>query len=150
LLRLLAWLENLREEDAAGAGMGGLRKRLRRRLEKLRRSSVEAGRRFERLPEADRHSVRKRVKRLRYLSEMARPLFDGDAVDRFVGALKPLQDALGAYQDAAAAKLLWREHTTQDPLAWFGAGWLSAREEHLAELCGKACRRASKDLRPFW
>ena len=77
-------------------------------------------------------------------------LFDGRAVDRFVSELKPLQDALCDYQDAAAGRLLWREQTAQDPGAWFGAGWLAAREEHLAEHCGKACRRTAKVLHPFW
>ena len=102
------------------------------------------------MPSPERHKVRNQLKRLRYLAEMVRPLYDGDAVDRYVEALGGLQDALGSYQDAAAAGALLAERAKEDPGAWFGAGWLAAREQPLAAECEKACRRTARRARPFW
>ncbi|MCC2633079.1 MAG: hypothetical protein K0S48_965, partial [Ramlibacter sp.] len=99
---------------------------------------------------AERHRVRKQLKRLRYLAEMARPLYRGDAVDGYFEALGDLQDALGLYQDAAAAGALLAERAKEDSGAWFGAGWLAAREQALAAECEKACRRTARRARPFW
>jgi triphosphatase len=94
--------------------------------------------------------VRKRLKRLRYLSELVRPLFDAKAVDRYVASLKHLQDALGAYQDAAAGQQMFARHAAEDGRAWFAAGWLAAREEDLAGHCERACRKTAEDAQPFW
>src|SRR5829696_6507504 len=50
-----------------------------------------------------------RLKRLRYLAEFARPLWRAKAVDRFVNALKPMQDALGAHNDTVTAAQKFRD-----------------------------------------
>ena len=102
------------------------------------------------LAQPERHKVRKQLKRLRYLSELVRPLFDADAVDRYVKSLKDLQDALGHYQDAAAGRQLFEEHAREDARAWFGAGWLARQEERLAQDCEDACRRTERKARRFW
>ena len=52
------------------------------------REVVQEGRRFERLDTEQRHGVRKRLKRLRYLAEMVRPLYPARDVDRFVAGRK--------------------------------------------------------------
>jgi triphosphatase len=127
-----------------------LRRAVSKRLGKLYVQSLQAGGDFAALAEPDRHRIRKRLKRLRYLSELMRPLYPGRKVDRFVGALKDLQDALGEYQDAAVGRRLWSEQAQADPRAWFGAGWLAAREEELARSCERACRDALGEAEPFW
>ena len=109
-----------------------------------------AGKRFERLAQEDRHCVRKRLKRLRYLAELVRPLYRQAAVDSYVRSLKDLQDALGEYQDAVAGRALFEQRAKDAPDAWFGAGWLAARQQQLAHACVKACRRAARKARPFW
>jgi inorganic triphosphatase YgiF len=148
LLRLVALAQQLRQERTVGAKSA--RQLVRDRLQHLHRKALRAGRHFEALPPAERHRVRKQLKRLRYLAEMARPLYRGDAVDGYVEALGDLQDALGLYQDAAAAGALLAERAKEDPGAWFGAGWLAAREQALAAECEKACRRTAGRARPFW
>jgi len=127
-----------------------LRKAVGKRLARLYRESLESGGNFASLSEPDRHRVRKRLKRLRYLSELMRPLYPARKVDRFVDALKDLQDTLGQYQDAAVGRRLWGEQAKVDPAAWFGAGWLTAREEELARSCERACRDALEDAAVFW
>lgn len=149
LLRLAALVQELQATDDDG-GLKAARRAAREHLQKLHRKALKAGDRFRELPQAERHRVRKRLKRLRYLSELLRPLFDGQAVDRYVASLKDLQDALGRYQDAAAGRLLFEQHAAEDPRSWFGAGWLARREEEIARECERACRRTGRKARPFW
>jgi len=53
-----------------------------------------------------RHEVRKQAKRLRYTAEFFTPLFAEKPTRRFLARLEALQEALGAMNDAAAAKSL--------------------------------------------
>ncbi len=138
-----------RAVDAA-TGRKALRRTVTRRLAKLYAQSLERGDRFAQLQEPERHRIRKRLKRLRYLSELMRPLYSQRNVDRFVAALKDLQDALGEYQDAAVGRGLWQTRARADPAALFGAGWLTAREEELARCCERACCGALKEAVVFW
>lgn len=147
-LRLLALVQALSRGEKGG--LKAARADAAERLHKLHRKTLRAGRHFVALAPSERHRVRKRLKRLRYLGELVRPLFDGKDVDRYVASLKRLQDALGAYQDAAAGRLLFTQHAQEDARAWFGAGWLAAREERLAHACEKACRKLAREAQPFW
>lgn len=127
------------------------RKQVAKRLAKLHRKLLRAGRQFEALAQADRHAERKRVKRLRYLAELTRPLFAGRAVDAYVDALERLQDALGAYQDAVAGRALFAQRAERgEPGAWFAAGWLAAREDTLAADCERACRKTARKAHAYW
>jgi triphosphatase len=149
LLHLVVLVQELHEapdEDSLKA----MRKTVAGRLRKLRRQVRKDGRRFEKLEVARRHRVRKRLKRLRYLAELVRPLFDARAVDRFVKALEELQDALGKYQDAASARVLFEAHTREEQAAWFAVGWLAARERELAARCERVFRQAAGEDKPFW
>jgi triphosphatase len=152
VLQLMAHSQELKLQAASGPAVGArsMRKLVRARLRKLHRRTVRDGRHFEELAEPARHRVRKQVKRLRYLAELTRALFNGRAVDRYVASLKELQDALGAYQDAAAGKALFTARASDDPGAWFVVGWLGAREEGLAAACASACRRMCRKAQPFW
>jgi len=148
LLQLVALVHELSDID--DGGLKSARQDACDRLQKLHRKALRKGHGFVQLAQPERHQVRKRLKRLRYLSELVRPLFDGDAVDRYVKSLKDLQDALGHYQDAAAGRQLFEEHAREDARAWFGAGWLASREEQLAHACEDACRRTERKVRRFW
>ncbi|AMO25016.1 CYTH and CHAD domain-containing protein [Ramlibacter solisilvae] len=127
-----------------------LRAQARERLRRLHRKTLKSGQDFDELPVEERHRVRKRLKRLRYLAELVRSLFAGSAVDAYVQSLKELQDALGRYQDATAGRALFERRAASDPAAWFGAGWLAAREAALAAECARACRRTARKAKPFW
>jgi inorganic triphosphatase YgiF len=125
------------------------RKPLRRRLSKLHHQVLRDGKRFESLAPAEQHRVRKRLKRLRYLGEFVAPLFGQRAASRFLEALEPAQDALGAHNDAAVAMAACRDTAQLDGGAWFAVGWLTARHPACEAACQKALVRVA-DARPFW
>ncbi len=77
----------------------------------------------------DLHEVRKRAKRARYAFEAISP-FLGKKAERAAEALKKLQDALGAHQDAVVA-IDWLSTAAADSDAGvaFAAGRLAARYE---------------------
>lgn len=135
--------------EGSGVAPKALRALASDRLQALHAKMLKGGRHFQALPQAARHQVRKRLKRLRYLAEMVRPLYDVEDVDDYVASLKKLQDTLGRYQDAVAGRSLFEERSREDAAAWFGAGWLAAREDQFARDCARACRAARK-AKPFW
>jgi CHAD domain-containing protein len=73
--------------------------------------------------------VRKRLKRLRYLAEFAAPLFRPSRAERYLAALKPVQDCLGVRNDEATALALLRDLAQAEPRAWFAPGsrWVGWR-----------------------
>lgn len=113
---------------------------LANRLDKLHEKIIKEGKKFLALTETQQHSVRKHFKRLRYLAEFSAPLFTTSATARkrtsaFIAALKPVQDALGLYNDELMALQTYRTLAATDQRAWFGAGWLSARRKNNAKKC---------------
>ena len=122
---------------------------VRARLDRLHRQARRAGKRFGRLSADERHRVRKRLKRLRYLAEFVAPLFGARRSARYLEALRPVQDALGAYNDQWLALDIYRQWTAHDPRAWFGVGWLVADEAARLRACEEALT-ALRQARPFW
>ena len=86
---------------------------------------------------------------MRYLAEFAAPLFRSGKTRAFADSLKPLQDALGGYNDELMALHAYRTLAPQQPEAWFAVGWLSARREPQALACQRAVEAFSR-TRPFW
>ncbi len=120
-----------------------------RRLHKLSRQVTHAAKDFTELPFDDQHRARNRLKRLRYLAEFAAPAFDRDAVQAWLRAAQPAQDALGKHVDHALAGRRFEALAARDPRAWFAVGWLRAKGER----SGRAARKALKRLREakaFW
>ncbi len=106
-------------------------------------------RRFDRLDDAARHRLRRRVKRLRYSAEFLAPLHASKAVALFMNGLAPVQDSLGHLNDVNVALTLYRSMVEQTPAAWFAVGRLSARRETLlAE--SAAALKAFRHVKPFW
>lgn len=132
-----------------GFGAGATRRYLRKRLRKLHAHTVHDGERFESLSHDEQHQVRKRLKRLRYLSEFAAPLFDAGQVHRYLDRLEPAQDGLGRFNDDIVALRAYRDAVNSDPRAWFAVGWLSALQGKSGRDCTKALKRIGKS-QPFW
>jgi len=118
-------------------------------LHALHRRVVRDGRRFAALDADRQHRVRKRLKRLRYLSEFAAPLFSQRRVERFLAAWKDAQDALGDYNDLHIASAAYRAHAAKHPAAWFAVGWLEAGKKRGVKRCARALKAAGKAT-PFW
>jgi len=119
-------------------------------LDKLHSRLKRSARRFDELDELERHGVRKRLKRLRYLSELVAPLYRDGRVGRFLEQLEPAQDELGHYMDLVVALRLAHELIDAgDARAWFNVGWLKAQLPRAIARCAKALRRVAA-ARPFW
>ncbi|MGB4118116.1 MAG: CHAD domain-containing protein [Polaromonas sp.] len=147
LLGLLGFVR--REATDVPDTPGALKKAVAVRLDKLHRRALRDGKKFLALSEADQHGVRKRLKRLRYLIELTAPLFGADKRKRMATALKPVQEALGLYNDELMALHAWCAMLPDEPNAWFGIGWLTARKLPNAKRCLKEIK-AFADIKPFW
>jgi inorganic triphosphatase YgiF len=119
------------------------------RLQRWHRRVVRASRRYEELDDVARHTLRKRVKRLRYAAEFAATLFKGRAVARYLARLAPAQDSLGRYNDLCVGLATYRGAVGDDPRAWFAIGWLTARRELLLAESAAALKDFAR-CEPFW
>ncbi|KQW00639.1 CHAD domain-containing protein [Rhizobacter sp. Root1221] len=122
---------------------------LRDRLDRLHRRLVKDTKRFATMSTAQQHRMRKRLKRFRYLAEFAAPLFRPKRAKRYLAALKPAQDCLGARNDEATALALLRDLAQAEPRAWFAVGWLTARQAASVPAAKQVLKQAAK-ARPFW
>lgn len=68
-----------------------------KRYKKVRKRGSKIGKKS---PANQFHSLRINVKKLRYLIDFFRPVFDQEEITRLLSGLKGFQDALGSYQDA--------------------------------------------------
>lgn len=148
LLRLMSCCET--PGDAAdrgdkGAGLG----HLARRLAKLMQQVTKHARRFDELPLAQQHQLRKRLKRLRYLAAFAAPAFDRDDVDAWRAKVSAAQDSLGEYIDLALAAERFAALAVTEPDAGFAAGWLRAKAEASTRAAHKSLQRLDEAKR-FW
>ena len=119
------------------------------RLDKLHRRALNQGKKFLTLNAAQQHGVRKRIKRLRYLIEFIAPLFAHRGVKTMTTALKPVQDALGLYNDELMVLNARRAAAVNNPDALFGVGWLAARRQPNAKRCLKEIKTFAA-IKPFW
>ncbi len=131
---------------------------LANRLDNLHEKIVKEGKKFLALTETQQHSVRKHFKRLRYLAEFSAPLFTTSSSEKkrslaFITALKPVQDALGLYNDELIALQTYRTLAASDQRAWFGVGWLTARRKSNAKKCQQEINsfiKNSSKKKLFW
>lgn len=147
LLGLLGFVQ--REATDGAQTPADLKKAVAARLDKLHKRALRDGKNFLALSEADQHGVRKRLKRLRYLIELTAPLFATGKRKRMASALKPVQVALGLYNDEWMALQAWRGMVSDEPNAWFGIGWLTARKQPNAKHCLKEIK-AFAAIPLFW
>lgn len=99
-------------------------------LVKRHKAVVKRGKNFAALGEAERHRVRLAAKALRYSVEFFAPLYDKRAIKPYLGAVKALQEELGALNDVAtladqAAYVAKLRQTGRDALMGMGMvmGW---------------------------
>ena len=149
LLQILALVQ--RRPEAALPSLAGqpASRVVAARLETLHAQLQRDARRYADLDAVRQHRVRKRLKRLRYLSEFAAPLFGAKRVGKFLAHWRSAQDALGVSNDERIAAEAWRRHAEHDPAAWYAVGWLAARDADAVRECRQALRRAAR-TKAFW
>ena len=116
---------------------------LKNRLNHWYKKSINGGKNFVELTQTQQHSVRKHFKKLRYLAEFSALCYDNSAKNSKRAAtfslnLKPVQDALGFYNDELVALEAYRALAKIEDRALFAVGWLSARCDFNAKKCQKA------------
>ncbi len=126
-----------------------LRRALSQPLQRLQRQVRRDAARFTELDDAARHRLRRRIKRLRYASELVGALWPAKNVARYLACLQQAQSPLGEFNDTVVALACCRSLTESDPRAWFAVGWLAARLQTLAAPCAKALKCVARQ-RGFW
>ena len=147
LMRLLSFAEAPTEADRGESGSGF--EHLVRQLRRLTRQVTRDARRFDKLPLAQRHRVRKRLKRMRYLAAFAAPAFDRDAVDGWMAKVSRAQDRLGRHIDLALAAERFGALAETNAGAGFAAGWLRAKAEAATRAARKSLERLG-GAKAFW
>ena len=72
---------------------------------------------FMQLEAEERHRTRKRAKRLRYGIEFVSSLYSEKEVQHYLKQLRPVQEALGHYNDLIIAEEVFRNAAAQQPTA---------------------------------
>lgn len=147
LLGLLAFVH--RDLPVKSATPAVVKKVILQHVQKLHTRALRDGKNFMALDEVRQHGVRKRFKRLRYLLDFAAPLFAARKLGQMTALLKPVQDVLGLYNDELMALRAWQAKAADNPNAWFGVGWLSARKQPNAKRCLKEIKLFAR-VKPFW
>jgi CHAD domain-containing protein len=118
----------------------------------LARRHRQLRKRVKRVDLADQrafHNFRVRVKKLRYPAELLKSLFDDEGAGDYLDRLVHMQDALGALNDALAARRLIGELNLPAPTRRLLAGWL-ARDIETCRERFPARGRAFRHAEPFW
>jgi CHAD domain-containing protein len=131
-------------------GVDGLNKPItkhaRKVLAKAWKKPAKLGRHLDALDSAQRHEMRKALKKLRYQAEFMAPLFDKRDGKHFIRQLKALQDVFGYVNDARMAPRLieiQRERQAGSDAARaasYAVGHHEAEVAHVWRWAGKACR----------
>jgi triphosphatase len=139
--------------------IGGLNKPItkhaRKALAKAWKKPAKLARHLDRLDAAQRHEMRKALKKLRYLAEFMAPLFNQGEGKRFIRQLKALQDVFGYINDARmTARLIEIQQQRQvgsgaARAASYAAGHHDAEAAHVWRRASKAWRKLERSPR-FW
>ncbi len=119
------------------------------RLRKWHKRLTADGGRFHELQDEQRHTLRKRAKRLRYALSFTESLYGAHRVKPYRQHLAQLQDVLGDVNDLVVARAHYASLTDTHPQAWFALGWIAARLEELYARA-EACFKELAGTRPFW
>lgn len=128
----------------ASAPPPSLRQQLRRPLRRLYRQVQRDAARFDQLDDAARHRLRRRIKRLRYTTELSAALWPAKAVAQLLRGLARAQAPLGEFNDTVVAQAHCQALAAHDARAWFAVGWLSGRRQALAPVCAQALTKLAK------
>jgi len=131
-----------------GADSRSFHRNLARRLRRWHARIAADWKGFDELDEEGLHALRKRIKRQRYTVEFSAPLLSRRHLDRYLDALAPVQDRMGALNDLFVARTRFQELATSDPASWFAFGWLAARIAEMRASIKPALARLAKSVPP--
>jgi CHAD domain-containing protein len=146
---LLELLSQVQSDAATVPGETTLRDVLATRLNRWHRQVLADAARFAELDDAQRHVLRKRVKRLRYSVEFAQSLFAKRRVRAYLTPLRAVQERLGELNDAVVGLAAYSASADADSRALYAVGWLGARREALIVSCAPELG-AFAEVKRFW
>ncbi|MFZ1365711.1 MAG: CHAD domain-containing protein [Brachymonas denitrificans] len=150
LLQVLHWLH---QDPPAEAAEGKLRPFTRDALNRRASSVDKLARRWHKLNEEQRHTLRKQVKKLRYTAEFFATLYDADKVKKYLSSQQAMQKVLGTMNDAAVCRHMLETLASQYPETAFAggavAGWYERIDLESSQRTEQALE-ALKEARPFW
>jgi CHAD domain-containing protein len=122
-------------------------------LDRMARKCAKQAKRLEQLSIEQRHDLRKDLKKLRYASDFFLCLYPKKKSDRFVKALKKLQNIFGYLNDVAMAEELVAQHGHKSPEISMALGYLLGWHHGEAEKAFGHARVAWNDFaatKAFW
>lgn len=146
LLDLLAFAYS--EEDSKSKS-GGLKKHIKKSLDKLHHKVISNAEHFSELEVAEQHKIRKTAKQLRYCVEFISSLYSDKKVQQYLKQLQPVQNTLGQYNDLFIAEVIFNKAVENDSSFWFALGWVKAKQPHLQKRSAKALQAFSQ-AETFW
>lgn len=146
LLDLLAFAYS--EEDSKNK-TGGLKKHIKKSLDKLHHKVISNAEHFSELEVTEQHKIRKTAKQLRYCVEFISSLYPDKKVQQYLKQLQPVQNTLGQYNDLFIAEGIFNKIVENDSSFWFALGWVKAKQPHLQKRSAKALRTFSQ-TETFW
>ena len=105
-------------------------------MNKIHKSAKKKASVFSKLPEMERHELRKKLKRFRYTIEFFYEFMQRKSYKEFAKQLRVVLEHLGDYNDICMAIESINESLDQNVPHWFALGWLKAeqkRVEHLSD-----------------
>lgn len=150
LLQVLHWLQ---QDPPQTDNPAKLRTFARDALARRAGTVDKLARRWAKLDEEERHTLRKQVKKLRYAAEFYAPLYDADKVKKYLASQQAIQKVLGTINDAAVCRHMLQTLGSQYPAMAFAGGLVAGWHEHVGALAAEKTEQALADLkeaRPFW
>ena len=120
--------------DQAGEQVKRHWRRVRRDIQGFEQAELEA-----------QHSLRKRIKRLRYALEAVQTLMKRRQGESLLKATRRALLALGRLNDLVVAEARYRQQAVQDPQAWFAVGYLVAQRQQVLRQAGKVLLRLRQE-----
>ncbi|ENV92227.1 hypothetical protein F937_01617 [Acinetobacter calcoaceticus ANC 3680] len=146
LLDLLAFAYS---EENSKSKSGGLKKHIKKSLDKLHHKVISNAEHFSELEVAEQHKIRKTAKQLRYCVEFIASLYSDKKVQQYLKQLQPVQNTLGQYNDLFIAEGIFNKAVENDSSFWFALGWVKAKQPHLQKRSAKALQTFSQ-AETFW
>jgi inorganic triphosphatase YgiF len=146
LLELLAFAYS---EENSKSKAGGLKKHIKKSLDKLHHKVISNAEHFSELEVTQQHKIRKTAKQLRYCVEFISSLYSDKKVQQYLKQLQPVQNTLGQYNDLFIAEGIFNKAVENDSSFWFALGWVKAKQPHLQKRSAKALQTFSQ-AETFW
>lgn len=126
-----------------------LKHQFKRDIQKLYHQVLRDAHYFSDYSIDERHTTRKRLKRLRYSIECIASIYPEAQVKQYLKILKPAQETLGIYNDLLVAEEVLTPFAVDQPNMLFALGWLKARQNELVYDANKQLRHLAQ-TQPFW